>query len=212
MLLLFYTMAAVTVNLTPIDIETFTQYFKDQDIQIAGTFDKPLFKLADVAKKIDDIHYYGKATISYGEKWMIHIGKAKIKYLTEDGLYEYLFTSNKAKAVEFRDLVRNILRQIRTQLIDEVEFHKRLTTSMCMFDDDKINDDVRVDRAIAKFINEYPNSSKYMMQITTEDRDNLKDATKVGEQYLRSSIYKLVLKMDPKWSPPKVQYKLPDWM
>lgn len=53
-------MATLAVNITPTDIETFTQYFKNQDVRIAGTFEDPLFHMRDVTLKIGDEHNYDR--------------------------------------------------------------------------------------------------------------------------------------------------------
>ena len=84
------------------DIESFTQYFKTQNIRIKGTFHEPLFKLADIAKKTDDTQNYRTKTRDYGETLLISEEISKVKYLTEKGLYEYLITLTKPKAELFR--------------------------------------------------------------------------------------------------------------
>lgn len=205
-------MTSVTVNLTPTDIETFTQYFKDQDIAIKGTFEKPLFKLTDVAKKIDDTDNYKSKTKDYDNTLLIKeisVGGKETKYLTEYGLYEYLLTSTRPKANEFRCMVKRILIQMKEQLIDNNEFYKKLVSSLCEFDEDNITPDIRVDRAIAKFIKDYPTSLRHVVNLTQEDKNKLKQLSEIGDSCIHSGIFNLIL---PKWTPPKVSYKLPDWM
>lgn len=210
-------MTDIKVNLTPIDIDTLTQYFKDKDVKIRGTITEPLFRAIDIAKKIKDGDNYTR-TVSLEYIVKIKEGNKDVNYITEYGLYEYLLKSTKDEAIVFQKVVYNILVQVRRQIVSVGELHARLLDSMCSFDEGYISNDTRVDRGIAKYIKEFPTHMPYILKITEDDRNELKSLAEVGDQCIRSGIYNLVAKMNPDTKPAKTQkkkiaqYKLPDWM
>jgi DNA gyrase/topoisomerase IV subunit B len=210
-------MTDIVINLTPIDIDTLTQYFKDKNIKIRGTVNEPLFRAIDIAKKInDELSYTKNVSLEYIVK--IKEGNKDVNYITEWGLYEYLLKSTKDEAVVFQKVVYNILVQVRKQIVNACELSRRLLDSMCAFDNGNINIDTRVDRGIAKYLKEFPTHMSYILKITEDDRNELKSLAEVGDQCIRSGIYNLVAKMNSNTKPTKTQtkkiahYKLPDWM
>jgi len=94
-------------------------------VLVKGTTDDPLFKLADVAKYVDDdrpdkttgkFDQILKVTNTYFD------GKQNrtVNFLTEHGLYEYMIILQTPKAKEFKTMIVSILKQIRQQIIDQL--------------------------------------------------------------------------------------------
>jgi prophage antirepressor-like protein len=124
--------------------------FQHFNIEIIGTYDKPLFKAKDIGdllgiKKIrttldnldDDCKVLRDAHTMGGlqEQW----------FLTEDGLYELLFISRKPIAKEFKKWVRNIIIDIRRNsnkqlqltnqhLQKQLEYYKEKTFEQTLLD------------------------------------------------------------------------------
>lgn len=96
--------------------------FHGQMLDIYGSIQEPWFLAKDIAKMIDysnsSLNKFLKA-VDNDEKDRKNIptlgGMQKAWFLTEQGLYEVLFQSRKPKAKEFKKVVKNILKEIRTQ-------------------------------------------------------------------------------------------------
>ncbi|NQR46049.1 phage repressor protein [Streptococcus suis] len=107
-----------------------TTTFHGQPLNIYGSEQEPYFMARDIAEMID---YQKTAQGKYNTAKMLTMvdEDEKIKgipnshtlinngttvwFLTEQGLYEVLFQSRKPKAKEFKKVVKNILKEIRTQ-------------------------------------------------------------------------------------------------
>ncbi|MFI3615715.1 Bro-N domain-containing protein [Streptococcus uberis] len=107
-----------------------TTTFYGQSLNIYGSEQEPYFMARDIAEMID---YQKTAQGKYNTAKMLTMvdEDEKIKgipnshtlinngttvwFLTEQGLYEVLFQSRKPKAKEFKKVVKNILKEIRTQ-------------------------------------------------------------------------------------------------
>jgi prophage antirepressor-like protein len=204
-------MTAIQINISVTDIATFSQYFEDQDVRIKGTFEKPLFHLADVARKIEDDNHT-RVTKDYDETLIVKEGVTSPKYLTELGLYEYLLTSSRPQAVEFRRMVSRVLIQVKEQLINKVSLYEKIANTINSYDKDNSTLIESVEYGIAKHILKYPECAKYLSNISREDMEELKTWAKIDDQCVSSAIFRLVIKVAPSWKPAKVSYKIPDWM
>lgn len=109
-----------------------TESFHGQPLDIYGSAQEPLFLARAVAEMIDysktSQGYYDvqsmlrkvdedeklKGTALNGTTENFRSGQ-QVWFLTEHGLYEVLMRSSKPKAKEFRKVVKNILKEIRTQ-------------------------------------------------------------------------------------------------
>jgi len=109
----------IATNFKPLQ-DLFTSVF------IQGTTDDPLFKLADVAKYIGDdkpnrktSHFDSSLKIStqYHDQTQTRYAD----FLTEQGLYEYIMLSKTPKAKEFKDMIIDILKQVRKQVITKLQ-------------------------------------------------------------------------------------------
>ncbi|HFU4222067.1 TPA: BRO family protein [Streptococcus suis] len=97
-----------------------TQQFGDRSFEIYGNKDNPLFIAVEVAEMIEVQNTTDLLKrIDEDEKLTYVISRAgqkrEVNMLTEFGLYEVLFQSRKPKAKEFKKVVKNILKEIRTQ-------------------------------------------------------------------------------------------------
>ncbi len=97
-----------------------------QSVRMQGTSEDPLFHLNDVAKHLDESHPE-RITKDFGDDL-----KRKLSYkdgnktrhanfLTEDGLYEFIFLCKKTKGLEFKRMVRNVLKQIRIHVFARMQ-------------------------------------------------------------------------------------------
>ncbi len=92
--------------------------FGELNINIYGTYTDPLFKAKDIGdlleiakirdslKNLDDEDKILKVADTTG-------GLQEQYFITENGLYELLFTSRKPIAKEFKKWVKNIIKEIR---------------------------------------------------------------------------------------------------
>ena len=108
--------AVVAVNFKPLQ-DLF------QVVLMQGTTKNPLFKLADVAKYIDDEDNYTCSTKNFDSTLMVkstyHDGKQhrSVNFLTERGLHRYVILSKTKKGDEFLYMIVDILTQMREQVI-----------------------------------------------------------------------------------------------
>jgi prophage antirepressor-like protein len=135
---------ATTITITH-DFTSLIEYFVSKDIRITGSVNNPLFCLIDVAKHIDDVNY-NRTCEKYDESLKKNIdyntGKKiqNMGFLTEYGLYEYLLTSPRPKAKEFRRMVFEILKQIRKKVVDSVKLQYKLLLSRMIDIDNHMRD------------------------------------------------------------------------
>ncbi|HEM5423752.1 TPA: hypothetical protein U1582_001072 [Streptococcus suis] len=97
-----------------------TTTFHGQPLNIYGSEQEPYFLAKDVADwighskssvmidTVDDDEKLRETIFTSGQN-------REMWFLTENGLYEVLFQSRKPKAKEFKKVVKNILKEIRTQ-------------------------------------------------------------------------------------------------
>jgi prophage antirepressor-like protein len=95
--------------------------FKNNNIQIFGTWDNPLFKANDIGallgiKNIRDTISEFDDTQKRVSVQPTPSGQQEFNMLTEDGLYEVLFMSRKPVAKSFRKHVCDLLKQQRLEL------------------------------------------------------------------------------------------------
>ncbi len=92
--------------------------FNNMNVEIYGTYDKPLFKAKDIGKLLG-IANIRTTILNYNEKQKVVIlvntpgGKQETTFLTEQGLYKVLMKSNKKIAIEFQDWICEIMDEIR---------------------------------------------------------------------------------------------------
>jgi prophage antirepressor-like protein len=125
-----------TVTITA-NFSSLVEYFQSDNIRIIGTVDEPLFHMTDVAEHIGDTANVHRTTKEFDETLKVKaefndgIQNRNACFLTEDGLYEYLMIAPGKESYKFRIMVRNILKQIRKQVVDEVRLkYKLLLTRM----------------------------------------------------------------------------------
>ncbi|CYU94846.1 prophage antirepressor [Streptococcus suis] len=97
-----------------------TQQFGNKSFEIYGNKGNPLFIAVEVAEMIEVQNTTDLLKrVDEDEKLTYVISRAgqkrEVNMLTEFGLYEVLFQSRKPKAKEFKKVVKNILKEIRTQ-------------------------------------------------------------------------------------------------
>lgn len=99
-------------------------------VLIQGTSEDPLFKLTDVAKYIGDdkpnrkISHFD-STLKISATYHDQTQTRRADFLTEQGLYEYMMLSKTPMAKQFKDMIVNILKQVRKQVISKL--NNRLT-------------------------------------------------------------------------------------
>lgn len=117
-----------TISIKKPDADILREYFLAEDVEVIGTIKEPLFAVVDVAKKIKDDNYHrtikGMDIEFVVERKHFRGGKMRMmKFFTEDGLYEYLFTHKfNEEAKKFRKWTRGVMKDIRDKLIEEAEF------------------------------------------------------------------------------------------
>lgn len=109
-------------------IVDYYQPFEDllKSVRVCGTFDEPMFKAADVAEYIGDIHY-DRAISSFGLTKKVKLSykddnnkqTRHADFLTECGLYEYLLMSKKPKVKELREAMISFMVEDRRKLPKE---------------------------------------------------------------------------------------------
>jgi len=124
-------------NNNEIQTQLLVKQFKHFNIEIYGTFDKPLFKAKDIGNLLgiknvkDTIKNYNNKQKSGVVLNDPHGRPQETNMLTEQGLYKMLMKSRKPIAEDFQDWVCEIIQNIRLnsnkQLenkIKDLEFHK----------------------------------------------------------------------------------------
>lgn len=91
--------------------------FKNLNITIYGTYEEPLFKAKDIGELLDIKNI--RDTINEFDEQLIKAPVGNTDrcveqiFLTEDGLYEVIFTSRKQIAKDFKKWVRSVIKEIR---------------------------------------------------------------------------------------------------
>jgi len=108
--------------------------FKENNVTIYGTWDKPLFKASDIGELLDikeirssirNLPAHNKTKLPFRD----NLGRVQDTYfLTEIGLYKILFRSSKPVAEEFQEFVANMLQQYRMEMMQKViqEYENKL--------------------------------------------------------------------------------------
>ncbi len=103
------------------EINLLVKQFQDLKITIYGTYEEPLFKAKDIGDLLD-IKNIRDTIKDFDDacKIKINVGNADVGnnksdtwFLTEDGLYEVIFTSRKQIAKDFKKWVRNVINPSR---------------------------------------------------------------------------------------------------
>ncbi len=96
------------------------KHFQDLKITIYGTYEEPLFKAKDIGDLLDIKNI--RDTVNDFDEQCKKLIKAPVGntdrcveqvFLTEDGLYEVIFTSRKQIAKDFKKWVRNVINPSR---------------------------------------------------------------------------------------------------
>lgn len=121
---------SVTVKVT--DSHIFRQYFLSKDIHVIGDITKPLFHMKSVAKFVGDRNQsrnLGQLDVDYYVKSDYPDGLGRMRstvFLTEPGLYIYLFHLRTVKAKEFQRWVAKLLCDMRNQLVKDSELQAKI--------------------------------------------------------------------------------------
>lgn len=123
-----------TITINKPKSEILREYFLAEDIEIIGTIEAPLFVAIDVAKKVGDEEHYARKIMNFGTEFVVekkHFRsgqKRLMKFFTEHGLHEYLFTlKNNEKASNFRKWTSEILDEVRDKLIEKIELNEHIS-------------------------------------------------------------------------------------
>lgn len=113
---------------------------EDHEVNVQGTYENPLFQANQIGKilgvkNISDAmsSYQDKEDKGIGISYTIERGLQKTLFLTETGLYRFLFRSNKPIAKTFQTWVCGVIKEIRItgayRLSEEREIEKELLQS-----------------------------------------------------------------------------------
>ncbi len=112
---------------TPIEVEEITdtneknlviKSFQDLKINIYGTYEEPLFKAKDIGELLDIVKIRDSIkNLDQEDKILMGAGTngglQEQYFITENGLYELIFTSRKPIAKEFKKWVKSVIKELR---------------------------------------------------------------------------------------------------
>lgn len=119
------------IDTLTMDILTIAGDFKPledllKSVRMRGTSEEPLFNISDVANYIGDTNY-NRTTKDFGPKLKVQSdyndGKRTryANFFTERGLYEYMLLSGRPKCEEFKEMVYDILKQVRKHIYEKMQ-------------------------------------------------------------------------------------------